>query len=64
MCICIYFLVSDNESENSTEEDDDDDEDDSIQSKETEVGLKSLLNDDNEGDETSIERKVCIRGHS
>jgi hypothetical protein len=55
MCICVYFLVSGNESENSTEGDED-----SIQSKEAEVGLKSLLNDDSgDDDETSIEKKVC-----
>lgn len=55
MCICVYFLVSGNESENSTEGDED-----SIQSKEAGIGLKSLLNDDNEDDETSTEKKVCI----
>jgi hypothetical protein len=53
MCISFYFLVSENESENSTEG-----EEDSIQSTEAEVGLKSLLNDE-DNDETSIEKKVC-----
>ncbi|PNF36884.1 hypothetical protein B7P43_G08882 [Cryptotermes secundus] len=45
---------SDNESENSTEDDAE-----SVQSKEVDIGLKSLLDDDNQnGDEMSIEKKV------
>lgn len=57
--LCISLLVSgnesDNESENSTEEDAE-----SIENKEAEIGLQSLLDDENQDDdEMNIENKVC-----
>jgi hypothetical protein len=55
----IYFLVSENESYSESENSSDDDGD-STQSNEPEVGLRSLLGDDNENDdETNTEEKVC-----
>jgi hypothetical protein len=55
----MYLLVSGNESDNESENSTEDDAE-SIQSKETDIGLKSLLDDDNQdGDEMNIEKKVC-----
>jgi hypothetical protein len=61
LCIFIvYFLVSGNESYSESENSTDDDGD-STHSNEPEVGLRSLLDDDNENeDEINTEKKVCI----
>jgi hypothetical protein len=64
LCICLLVSgnESDNESENSTEDDAE-----SIESKEAEIGLQSLLDDENQDDdEMNIENKVCriVWGHS
>jgi hypothetical protein len=52
------FLVSGNESYSESENLTNDDED-STHSNEPEVGLRSLLDDENE-DEMNTEKKVCI----
>jgi hypothetical protein len=58
-CIFIaYFLVSGNESYSESENSTNDDAD-STHSNEPEVGLRSLLDDENE-DEMNTEKKVCI----
>jgi hypothetical protein len=56
LCICLLVSgnESDNESENSTEDDAE-----SIQSNEADIGLKSLLDDDNQDDDEMNIKKVC-----
>jgi hypothetical protein len=54
ICVLVSGNESDNESENSTEDDAE-----SIQSKEADVGLKSLLDDDNRDDDEMNIEKVC-----
>lgn len=59
----VCFLVSGNESYSESENSTNDDED-STHNNEPEVGLRSLLDDDNENeDEMNIEKKVCIIVH-
>jgi len=59
----VCFLVSGNESYSESENSTNDDND-SIHSNEPEVGLRSLLDDDNENeDEMNTEKKVCIIVH-
>lgn len=57
--LCIWLLVSGNESDNESEISTENDAE-SIQSNEADIGLKSLLDDDNhDDDEMNIEKKVC-----
>jgi hypothetical protein len=59
----VCFLVSENESYSESENTTNDDED-STRSNEPEVGLRSLLDNDNENeDEMNTEKKVCIIVH-
>jgi len=60
VCVLVSGNESYSESENSTNDDDEDD--DSRHSNEPEVGLRSLLDDENE-DEMNTEKKVCIIVH-
>jgi hypothetical protein len=56
----VCFLVSGNESYSESENSTNDDED-STHSNEPEVGLRSLIDDDNENeDEMNTEKKVCV----
>jgi hypothetical protein len=57
----VCFLVSGNESYSESENSTNDDDDDSTHSNEPDVGLRSLLDDDNGNeDEMNTEKKVCI----
>jgi hypothetical protein len=58
----VCFLVSGNESYSESENSTNDDEEDSTHSNEPEVGLRSLLDNENE-DEMNTEKKVCIIVH-
>jgi preprotein translocase subunit SecG len=58
VCIFICLLVSGNESDNESESSTEDDAE-SIQSQEADIGLKSLLDDDNQDDDEMNIKKVC-----